>query len=311
MLETLPSIVVLVLFFVLHLLVGALMPYRAGRADPFFWVLIRNAGFEMRRRLNRPDRGSSELFVRGVVVVVIMGGFGALIASTFVNINGYPYGWLALLVLLFLTVSVMPFLKVMQQVLKHLVTGKDAGKAADILAPFLPAVLKKPDAHGVIRETLGLAALRLSQYLVAPAFFLALFGIYGLVLYVTFTALHDALGEEDIFFGGMIRAIDKALNFFPGIVTLWLICLSAIFVSRSSPLRAFKIALTQKNIRLCIMGAFAGALGITLGNAKHWIGAKESSARATPEDLKRGAMLYFVVFLFMLTALSALIMTLY
>lgn len=309
--ETLPNIAVLVLFCLLHLLAGAFMPYRPGRGDPFFWTLIKNAGLEIHRRLNRPGRSSSELFVRGVVVVAVMGAFGALIAGAFINIDGYPYGWLSLVVLLFLTISVMPFLKAMQQVLRNIVAEKDIKKAAGVIAPYLLTGMKKPDEHGVIRETLGLAALRLNQYLIAPAFYFVVFDILGLVLYVTFTALHEAFGAQDIFFGGMIRMIDKVLGFIPGIITVWLIFVTAVFVSRSSPLRAFRVARSQKTIRFCIIGAFSGALGITLGNARQWIGARESSARVGAEDLKRGAMLYFIVFLLVLTALSFMIMNLY
>lgn len=318
----LPPVAILILYFILHLVVGALLPYRAGQR-PFFWQLMESAGKEMERRLNRVDRSASELFVRGIVVVILMAGFALLISMAVTRVEEYAFGWVIDLLLLASAISIMPTIKMVQKVLTYL-NKQQIHAAAVIVQPFAPDDLGKADNHTVMRRALEIAAWRLNSYLIAPALFFLIFGARGLLLYVTLAALYAAFGTPTprlLVFGSALRGIERVMNFIPACLTAFLVSTAAIFVSKSSPLRAFAVIAGFSTQDFCrnrgiVLGAFAGALGVTLAGPfrrgsddvtieNGWIGAKGSSAQVSKTDLKRGSMIVFVVFILSIILLSA------
>lgn len=301
----------LIVFFILHLLAGALLPYRIGQ-KPFLWSLMESAGAEMDRRLDRAGRGAGELIVRGFVTLAIMGLFAWLIGMAVERAGVYPYGWLAGVFFLSLCVSAMPDLKMMRGMIDAL-NKKDLKSAAAFVQPFYAEDLAKADAHTLVRRALELSAGRLNDWLVAPSLYFAAFGARGLALYVAFTAMFHAFGaaRQKPFAVGA-RTAQNILNFIPARLTAILIVLGALFVSRSNPWRALKTAAAQAGNDSVMnrgwpLAALAGGLGVTLGGTGNagWIGPKGSSAKLAAADLQRGAMLHFVVFVCTIIAVSA------
>lgn len=299
---------VLILFFILHLLVGAVLPFRPA-SRPFFWSLMESAGAEIERRLNREGRDPAAIAVRGFITVIIMGLFAYMIGYAFDRLADHSFGWAGQVLALAGCLSVMPTLKLLQAVTRAL-NDKDVKKAAALLQPFCRDDLSRADSHTCVRRALELSALRLNQYLMAPALFFLLAGAQGLFVYVGLTALFNAFGASRLF-GVAIRAAQRVIDFVPALFTVLLIALGALFVSRSNPFRALKTAAAQASrdavrSRGWLLGTLAGGLGVTLGgiDGQGWIGPEGATAKASLEDLRRGAMLHFVVFICCLLAVS-------
>lgn len=303
---------ILIIFLLAHLLTGAAAGLRAS-VRPLYWSLIENAGLEIDRRLNRDGKDTSEIALRGVVVAVVMCGIGFLIGTAVIKIAHHPYGWIANLVFLSCCISLMGPLALSRNVGNHLFK-RELKKAGARLQPYVREDLSKLDDHALVRKALEVSAWKLNQYFVAPIFWFLLMGAQGLAVYVTFAALQEAFGTDDprhIIFGGLVRGIEKFLNYIPARITAILIVVAALFVSRSNPVRAVQTMYHQSSKYLSVnkgpvVAAMAGALGVTLGGSiKHnngtaahgWVGPKGSSAQATMADLHRGILIQFVVFL--------------
>ena len=306
-----------VLFLLLHLLCWPLI--RPGA--PFLWQLAEKAGEEIDRRLNRDSRSPRELFYRGVFVAVLMVLFGVIIGKTAVSAALHPFGWVVTLVLLSLSVSVMGPLKLLRLV----AAAKDEKarkQAAMLLQPLLKDDLSGADEYTLARRAIEVSALGLNKFFVAPLFWFILTGPIGLAVYVMIAALYDAYGVDDsrhLMFAGIVRGLERALDFIPARLAALLIALAAIFVSRAAPLEGLRIAFTQarrykSTNRGWLIAAMAGGLGVTLGGPlKHrrghtiehgWIGPAKSSARIAHGDVQRAALMHLVTFLLGMTLLT-------
>ncbi len=214
-------------------------------------------------------------------------------------------------------------LKVVQRVQKHL-DANELPQARATLQPYLLEPLAEADLHTVIRKTAEFIAIYLNKFLLAPVLWYVTTGPVGLALYVTFSALQQAFGLPDkrrIYPGQFVRFADTVMNFIPAMVSAFFLALSALFVSRSSPLRAVSSVFGQsRGYRFLYQGwlisALAGGLGVTLGGPvryspeysenHNWVGPPAASARLLPQDLSRAALLQYVFFLCVLLMISGL-----
>lgn len=313
-------------FLFLHLLSAAFFRKSAAR-KPFFRTVMENAGFEMDRRLNRAGRTPQDLAVRGGVACAIIALSSFIIGVAVDRVAVHAYGWVAVLAFMALNVSSMGVLRMARLAAARLKENDVAG-ASKLVQPFARDDLSKADAHTVSRRALEALAIALNDSLVAPLFWFLLLGSPGMAVYVGMSALADAFGREDArhaMFGAPVRTIARILDYVPSCLTAFLLSLAALFVSKSNPVRGFRTALSQSGLfrpaqRGLVIAAAAGALGVTLGGPiKHnneytaphgWVGPRDSSARLKAEDVQRGAMLHFIVFLCFF-ALVAVVLSLY
>lgn len=305
------------LFLLVHLLSWPLI----RPAAPFLWQLAEKAGEEIDRRLNRDSRSQRELFYRGLLVAALMILFGVIIGKAAVSAATHPFGWLVTLLLLSLSVSVLGPLKLLRLV----AAAKDEKARLQVRAmmqPLLKDDLSSADEYTLARRAIELSALGLNKFFVAPLFWFILTGPIGLSVYVMVAALYDAYGADDsrhLMFAGIVRGLERALDFIPARLAAVLIALAAIFVSRAAPLQGLRVAFSQarqyKSVnRGWLIAAMAGGLGVTLGGPlKHrrghtiehgWIGPAKSSARIAQADVQRAALLHTVTFLLGMTLLS-------
>lgn len=307
-------------FLLLHLLCWPLIRPSA----PFLWQLAEKAGEEIDRRLNRDSRSPRELFYRGLLVAVLMISFGVVIGKAAGSAAMHPFGWLVTLVLLSLSVSVMGPLKLLRLVAVAK-DEKSRKQAATLLQPLLKDDLGGADEYTLARRAIEVGALGVNKFFVAPLFWFILTGPVGLGVYVMIAALYDAYGVNDsrhLMFAGIVRGLEKALDFVPARIAALLIALAAVFVSRAAPLEGLRIAFTQagkyrSTNRGWLIAAMAGGLGVTLGGPlRHrrghtiehgWIGPAKASARIQSPDVQRAALMQIVAFLLGMTLLTAII----
>lgn len=317
----------LLIYLVLHLGAGLLLPYKPG-FKPYFYKYIEDAGLDLERRLNRENRPQSVRVVRGASVGLIMGVLGALAGVVVLYVGHVPYGRALQLAFIMLCINFMTPMKVVKQVQKHMETPGELPKAGAALQPYMQELLEPTaDVHTVLRKTIEFIALSLNTFLMGPVFWLLAVGPVGMAFYVTFSALQHAFGVPDPrrrYFSSFVCAVDMLLNIFPAMLTTAFLTLGALFVSRSSPARAFTTILQQSRrqhfiYQGWILTAVAGALGITLGGpvkyspgyteGHPWIGPPETSARLWKDDLSRAALLQYVFYICVI-ALVALSMIL-
>lgn len=309
----------ILLFCVLHLLLSPLVPPR----PPALWYLAERAGEELVRRLHKP-RSARELFFRGTLLPLVMAGLGLLIGLAAVNLAQHPFGWVATLALLFACVSPLAPVKLLQKVARA-AGPVDRAAVAVLLRPLLRDRFDHTDEHALARRGLETAATHLNLFFVMPVLWFIVGGAPLLMVTVMLSAVAVAAesaadGSHGQPFVRSVRAVASIFEAIPAWITGLLIILAATFVSRSWPLRALRVAVTQTGQcrprrQGMPIAALAGALGVTLGGprrhenghtiAQGWIGPKDSSARIPVADLQRAALIGMVVFL-VITALLAL-----
>ncbi|MBI3440760.1 MAG: regulatory signaling modulator protein AmpE, partial [Proteobacteria bacterium] len=273
-------------------------------------MLMETVGRDLERRLNRESRPQSVRFMRGVLVALLAGLFAYVVGCIVRQAASVPYGWGLELVFLSLCINFMTPLKLVRQILGY-VHRNESSQAAEALQPYLAEPLNKADSHALIRKTVEFIAISLNQFLAAPVFWFLMAGPVGLSACVVYAALYRAFGLLDNrrkYFGRAVRALDWLFNIVPAFLTALLLCVSALFVSKSNPLRAVTTMLQQGGPYLnWPKAAMAGGLCVTLGGPvrysadyaeeQAWIGPSGSFARLTPEDLERAAMLQYVAFI--------------
>lgn len=321
MFQTAEKLYVLLLFLVIHLVLGALLMGRAGRR-PLLWTVLAEASKEVSRRLNRETRSEQDRLVRGFIVVVLLVFFALLFGYVMEKLSGLPYGFLATLLLLSVTVTGMTPVAVLRRVQKSLAAGQ-LQQAKETVSAQLDEDISGADDSGVIRKAVESAAVAMNVRLVGPSLFYVVFGTTGLVLYVTVMSMHGAFGRADrktFYFGGTVRSLEMLANWVPSRLTALFFALAAGVVTRARPFAALKVAAEQagkcdSRNRGWVIGAAAGALDITLGgprrwpdgekSTEEWIGAVGTTARLETAALKRAGLLCFAVFLIVM-ALSAI-----
>jgi len=312
------------IFIILHLLTGLVLPYKAGYL-PYFYHYMFEAGVDFEKRLNRAARPQSVRIVRGTAVALQMGVLGG-ITGFIISYAGrhVPYGFGIELIFLSCCITFMTPMKVVRQIQKHLAVNDLPGAIA-ALQPYTPEPLANEDIHTVVRKTAEFIAISLNRFLLAPIFWLILTGPIGLSLYVTYSAAQHAFCPPDNrrkYFGQFVRLIDTVMNIVPAAISALFLIASALFVSRSSPLRAAVTVFSQARrygffYQGWLITALAGGLGVTLGGPvrysteysenHEWVGPPEGSARLMPEDLSRAALLQYAFFMCVILFVSALI----
>ena len=318
----LPPYAVVLLFFVFHLLAGAVLPYRNGYR-PLLPLIMEKSARAYEYRLNRSDRGDSALVMRGVVVAVLLAIVAAIIGAVAWRLTRHEFGWTAGFVLLVFSASVMGPLKTLRRA-GSLLDKKDTNGAADALQCYFDEDLSKADSHTLVRRGLEFSGYALDRYFIGPVFYYLVGGVFALTFYAAFLALFDAFGFTR-HFGRTARQLEAVLDFIPARLSAIVIAFAALFVSRSNPVKSLRLSLTQSSRfsprnQGWLVAAVAGALGVTLGGpVRHrndtvtendWIGAAGTTARLGTSDLKRGTMLMFTAFLCIIVLVSAVVILL-
>jgi cobalamin biosynthesis protein CobD/CbiB len=314
------NIAVLLLFFIVHLLLGAALMSRTGR-HLWLWTVMESAAQETARRLNRGGRSESERIVRGAAVfaVFMLVAYGA--GSLWALMSRGNWGWMADLFLLSGAITAMTPIAVMRGVGRMLADRK-ADRARDILSPHVREDLDGADAHALARKAVEYGMESLCAQLVGPALAFALFGAEGIFVYVMVMSQYRAYGHllpAQVHYGATVRAVERLLNLIPAVLTAALVIAGSAVVSRGKPVMAAALALQQAKRddslnRGLVLAAAAGGLGMVLGGVRRWpgghirsgewLGALAQSARAEPAAVQRAGLLAFIVFLILALCFS-------
>ena len=163
------------------------------------------------------------------------------------------------------------------------------------------------DESGVVKGAIESLAENASDGVIAPAFWLALFGLPGVVIYKVVNTADSMIGhksERFIHFGWFAARLDDLMNWIPARLTALLFALAAALTSPSAGARALHAMWRDARRHVSPNAgwpeaAMAGALDVALGGPRAyggrvvelaWMG--DGRERLTREDIRKALSLY-------------------
>lgn len=271
-------------------------------------------------RLNTPERSPAQRRLAGMVAL------GLLLLSVLVVTVGIrtilswlPFGWLVELLLATALLAQKELGRAVAAVSEALRTSPDSGREA--VSHVVGRDPEALDEAGVARAATESLAESTSDGVVAPWFFLLLFGLPGIALYKAVNTADSMIGHLDERYrdyGWSAAKSDDLLNWVPARLTAVLVTIACFFVPGASPGKAWATARRDASKHASPNAgwpeaAFAGALGFRLGGPRSYDGALvdlpafgDGKADLGPSDIMRALLLYQRT-LDVLLALSAFI----
>ncbi len=261
------------------------------------------------RKLNRTDRSSVNLSVRGAVVTFVTVGLSALVGYGFHQVfQLYAYGWVAEIILVAILLAQRSLAAHVATIGKAL-KNKDEGAARDELRHIVSRDPKKLDVHGVARSALESLAENFSDAVVAPAHWYILLGLPGLCAYKAVNTLDSMIGyrtKRYEWFGMIAAKLDDAVNWPAARLSGLIFVIGACFAPEGNPVAAFKVMMRDASKHASPNagwpeGAMAGAFDMALGGPRSypgglsetvWIG--DGRARLVGRDVMRGVTLFAI-----------------
>lgn len=308
---------VLLVFFIIHLLMGAFLKMEK-KASPFFYDFIAGVAAQTNRKLNREGRPPADLYARGATVVLILGGFSWCLGFGLHKTLSTPWGSAALLASFFASLNIMGIVRVLRVSAKNM-KEKNLAAVKKTLAVYLKEPLESADAHTLARRVIEWAAVFIQSCFVAPIFWFVVAGYPAMLLSLALSAVRSEIGtgaSRQEFFGSLTRVADRLMTFFPSLITVLLFMIASLFVSGCNFVGVLRgvIQLPGTSKLDIVTPALAGALNVTLGGPRRdsdgavidrpWIGFSGTTAKLEHTDVERAALLAFIVFLLMIVVVS-------
>ncbi len=303
-------------------IVGMIAGSLAGNANPFVWsvydLLFGVAG----DKLDRSNRKSKDLFLRGVFFVVILLIFALIVSKPLALLTMKSSAVEGLIVIASIsTGSIWHMLIRLYSVLKE-GDGSGGGRGHFGLARSARVDLNSVDDYGVVREGLAYSAISFDKCLVAPVLWYLIGGVPFLFVYSMFSFAAWRFGRCGFTngFGSTALALEKLMGYVPSLFSGAIYTLASVVAPSANMVQALKswwqskdkVPYEQGGVML---SALAWSLGVSLGGAvrdisgetlgKAWVGAEDSSAKVDAYHLKRGIVINISAHLIFLLALSS------
>jgi adenosylcobinamide-phosphate synthase len=253
-----------------------------GKWHPVVWIGWLIAKLE--QLLFPKKRNFKREFLLGFVLTgVLVGGLGAayFFLGRFLRLR-FPVAFLFLEVyLIFSFLALATLLRRGKEVGEALRRG-DLPGARRLLKHLVGRDTEHLSEWEVIRGCVESLAENFNDGVVAPLFYMALFGALGGLVYKTTNTLDSMVGHKDFryfFFGFASARWDDILNFIPARLSVFFIALGALFVggrARQALACAFRDARRHQSPNAgWPEAAMAGALGVRLGGVNYYEGKRE------------------------------------
>jgi len=257
-------------------------------------------------RLNTPQRTPAQRKLAGIVALGLL-LLSVLIVTVGIRtiLSWIPLGWVIEMLLATAFLAQKELARAVTAVSDALRQSLSAGReAVSHVVGRDPQTLDEP---GVARAAIETLAESTSDGVVAPWFFLLLFGLPGIAIYKAVNTADSMIGhktERYLDYGWSAARLDDVLNLIPARLTAVLVTAACFFVPGASPGNAWATARSdaQKHDSPNAgwpEAAFAGALGFKLGGPRTYEGelvdlpAFGSGRDALgPSDILRAVQLY-------------------
>lgn len=303
----LDPVFILFLALIADAVVGDMQPLFRYVAHPV--VLVGKLVEFLEPRLNRAERATSTRFLRGGLLVLVVGALSILAAwAVLWATRSIPGGWL---IELFLVTALVA----QRSLYDHVAAvGRDLGRsdlpaARQAVSHIVGRDPRSLDEHGVGRAAIESLFENFADGVVAPVFWYVVAGLPGLFLCKAVNTLDSMIGHRNpryAAFGAIAARFDTAMNFLPARLAGLLIAIASLFAPHARPVAAFAVMLRDARKHKSVNagwpeGAAAGALGLALAGPRHYAGAKvddpwigDGRARVNAADIQRALFLFVV-----------------
>lgn len=230
-------------------------------------------------RLNTDARTGPQRKLAGLVALTLL-LLCVLIVTVGIRtiLSWLPFGWLVEMLLATAFLAQKELGRAVEAVSEALRQSLSAGREA--VSHVVGRDPQALDEAGVARAAVETLAESTSDGVVAPWFFLVLFGLPGIALYKAVNTADSMIGHlNDRYreYGWAAARLDDVLNWIPARLTAMLITIACFFVPGASPSQAWATA--RRDARKHESpnagwpeSAFAGALGFQLGGPRSYEG---------------------------------------
>ncbi|OAM75065.1 adenosylcobinamide-phosphate synthase CbiB [Devosia elaeis] len=230
-------------------------------------------------RLNTDARTGPQRKLAGLVALALL-LLCVLIVTVGIRtiLSWLPFGWLVEMLLATAFLAQKELGRAVEAVSEALRQSLSAGREA--VSHVVGRDPQALDEAGVARAAVETLAESASDGVVAPWFFLVLFGLPGIALYKAVNTADSMIGHlNDRYrdYGWAAARLDDVLNWIPARLTAMLITIACFFVPGASPSKAWATA--RRDARKHESpnagwpeSAFAGALGFQLGGPRSYDG---------------------------------------
>ncbi len=270
------------------------------------------------RRFNPPERPASR--IAGVLallaLLLVSGGLAILLALL---LRALPFGWIAEALLATAFLAQKSLREHVRAVADGLAVSLDEGRRA--VSRIVGRDPQALDRSGVSRAALESLAENASDGIVAPAFWLAVGGLPGIILYKAINTADSMIGHKSprhLSFGWAAARLDDLVNLPCSRLTGLLFALAAGLTGIATMKNAFAAMYRDAGRHVSPNAgwpeaALAGALAIRLGGPRSYGGIQvdlasmgDGKAELDQTDIERGLSLYGRA-LTMLTVFAALL----
>lgn len=160
---------------------------------------------------------------------------------------------------------------------------------------------------GVVKGAIESLAENCSDGVIAPLFWMVIFGLPGIAVYKAINTADSMVGHKNtryLHFGWAAAKLDDLVNWLPARGTLWLVIVAAIFVKGARPMGAARSGYNDARKHVSPNAGwpeagFGGALGVVLGGARAYDGVQIQLAEMgagqrilVRDDIARALALY-------------------
>ncbi len=233
------------------------------------------------RRLNCENDSFARRRWKGALalaaLVVIAAGAGVLIERAALAL---PFGWIALAAVSSTLLAQRSLHAHVVAVAEGLAVSIEDGRTA--VAKIVGRDVSALDEAGVARAAIESLAENFSDGVVAPALWLAIFGLPGALAYKAVNTADSMIGHKSsryLAFGWAAARCDDLMNFFPARAAAGLLAAGALILRSASPAQALATARRDAPNHVSPNAgwpeaAAAGALGLELGGPRAYGGSR-------------------------------------
>lgn len=274
------------------------------------------------KRWNKSDADADSQRIAGVMMValfcVVTGAISVILKAILGSIS---LGWVLEALLASTLLAHRQLAQMVNAVATALDQSLDAGREA--VSHIVGRDTTTLDASEISRAAIETLAENTSDGVIAPLFWLLLFGLPGIVVYKAINTADSMVGHlnpryEN--FGWASAKLDDVVNWIPARLTALLFVLAARFTHNASPAKAWETvrrdALKHKSPNAgWPEAAMAGALGFGLGGKRAYNGAildlpemGTGKRDLGPEDILRALSLFNLSGIIVLIVIAALVL---
>jgi adenosylcobinamide-phosphate synthase len=320
------ALMALLLTVVAGILTGPAM----SNAVPLFWSLLAGLFGGFGRRLDKRQRKTADLILRGffvtLPVVVLSFEIGMLARQGLGMVHFYLLPNIIILSLLLSSGAVWSALLKLRAALMK--SGKTIKGAYYTISRSTRTDLSGADDYGITRAGMALAARSFDKGVVAPVFWFVVAGFPAAFTYAGLAALSWRFGRDGFTkgFGRFPLLLERLMGFIPNIIAGFLIALAGLFTPTGGITRGFMGILRMKGKAPYEEGglpvtAMAAALHVGLGGPavdldgsamqRSWAGPENATAQLGGSHLMRALYITIVAHLLFALLLGGVLLLIY